>query len=97
MSIFPLKNTYRKIIFKYSQTLGKIAFNYAKNAKNLDVNDVDMLCSCEDSRLKDDFHKLVIMDNLDILNDTLISNFKQWSKFRHTKLNKIINNKYIIQ
>ena len=84
ISCFPIKETYPKISFKYSQTLGSMVFNYAKFSKELRIEDVEQYdCECENSVFKDDFHNHVVTGDINVLGDNdLINIFKFGSKFR---------------
>ena len=84
ISCFPLKETYPKVSFKYSQTLGSIAFNYAKFSKELLIENVDQyVCECENSIFKDEFHNHIVSGDINILeDDELINILKFGSKFR---------------
>lgn len=96
MSSFPVSNTYPKVSYKYSQTLGSIVFNYVKFTKELSFENVDnYYCACDNSIFKDEFHGHIITGNLNILQDNeLINIFKFGSKFRlipNLDLNKLNN------
>ena len=84
LSCFPVKETYPMISYRYSQTLGSIAFNYVKFSKNIKIDDVEQYrCECTGSIFKDEFHNHIVTGNLDILGDpSLIDIFKYGSKFR---------------
>ena len=84
VACFPIKETYPKISFRYSQTLGSMAFNYAKFAKEIVTEDLEQYsCECHNSIFKDEFHNHIVTGNLDILEDNeLIDIFKYGSKFR---------------
>ena len=84
VSSFPIKETYPKISFKYSQTLGSMVFNYTKFSKEIVIDNIDQYhCECEQSDFNDDFHNHIATGNLDVLGDqSLIDNFKFGSKFR---------------
>ena len=84
ISSFPLKETYPKISFRYTQTLGSMVFNYAKFSKELLIENVDQyVCECENSVFKDEFHNHIVSGNINILEDNeLINIFKFGSKFR---------------
>ena len=97
ISSFPLKETYPKISYKYSQTLGSMVFNYAKFSKELLIENVEQYeCECENSAFKDNFHNHIVTGNIELLRDIeLINIFKFGSKFRLIpKLNirKILTN-----
>ena len=96
-SSFPIKNTYPKVSYKYSQTLGSIVFNYVNFTKEINIENVDeYFCACDNSTFKDEFHGHIITGNLDILQDNELKNiFKFGSKFRlipNLDLNKICSN-----
>ena len=75
ISCFPIKETYPNISFRYSQTLGSMAFNYVKFTKEIKVEDVDQYhCACDNSSFKDEFHKHIVTGNLDILQDEELLN-----------------------
>ena len=84
VSCFPIKETYPKISFRYSQTLGSMVFNYAKFSKEIMIEDLEQYgCECNNSIFKDEFHNHIVTGNLDVLEDNeLISIFKYGSKFR---------------
>ena len=84
IACFPIKETYPKITFRYSQTLGSMAFNYAKFAKEILIEDLEQYsCECHNSIFKDEFHNHIVTGNLDVLDDNeLIDVFKFGSKFR---------------
>ena len=84
ISSFPIKETYPKISFKYSQTLGSMVFNYTKFSKEIVIDNIDQYhCECEQSDFNDDFHNHIATGNLDVLGDqSLIDIFKFGSKFR---------------
>ena len=101
MSCFPIKETYPKISFKYSQTLGSMVFNYAKFSKELHIENLEhYVCECNQSLFKDEFHNHIITGNLNVLEDNeLINIFNFGSKFRvipklniHNMMSSIINN-----
>ena len=84
ISCFPVDETYPKISFKYSQTVGSMVFNYAKFSKELHIEDVEQYdCECDNSVFKDDFHNHVVTGDINVLGDNdLINIFKFGSKFR---------------
>ena len=84
VACFPIKETYPKISFRYSQTLGSMAFNYAKFAKEILIEALEQYnCECDNSIFKDEFHNHIVTGNLNILEDNeLIDVFKYGSKFR---------------
>ena len=84
ISCFPIKETYPKISFRYSQTLGSMVFNYAKFSKEIVIEDLEQYnCECHNSIFKDEFHNHIVTGNLDVLeDDELINIFKFGSKFR---------------
>ena len=84
ISCFPVKDTYPIISFRYSQTLGSMAFNYVKFAKEMIIENVEQYhCECTNNLYKDEFHGHIVTGNLNILEDQdLISIFKYGSKFR---------------
>jgi len=85
-NIFPRKETYPKLSFKYSRTLGSISFNYAKFSKNLSTENIDNYpCNCNFSNFKDNTLNHVVTGNLEILDDPeLVNIFKYGSNFRLT-------------
>ena len=94
---FPVKETYPKLSFRYSQTIGAVAFNYSQFSKNVNVEDINNYpCSCEFSDFRDVVHNHVVTGNLDIIEDESIRNiFKYGSKFRlipTLDINKILEN-----
>ena len=90
---FPCKETYPKISFRYSQTLGSISFNYAKFSKNINTHDIEEYpCFCENSNFKDNNYNHIVTGNLEILEDPeMIDIFKYGSKFRLTPRLEIDN------
>ena len=97
VSCFPVRDTYPTISFRYSPTLGSIAFNYTKFSKELNMDNVEQYhCECINSIFKDDYHNHIVTGNLNILDDQeLISIFKYGSKFRiipRLNINDIITN-----
>ena len=90
---FPCKETYPKISFRYSQTLGSISFNYAKFSKNINTLDIEEYpCFCENSNFKDNNYNHIVTGNLEILEDPeMIDIFKYGSKFRLTPRLEIDN------
>ena len=97
LSCFPVKETYPKISYRYTQTLGSMSFNYVKFAKELIIENVEQYpCDCIDSIFKDEYHNHIVTGNLDILEDIeLINIFKYGSKFRsipRLNINEIIDN-----
>ena len=84
VSCFPIKETYPKISFRYSQTLGSMAFNYAKFSKDIRIENIEQYrCECHNSIFKDEFHNHIVTGNLNVLEDNeLIDIFKYGSKFR---------------
>ena len=84
ISCFPVKETYPIISFRYSQTLGSLAFNYVKFTKEMLIDNLDQYhCECTDSIFRDDFHNHIVTGDLNILEDQeLINIFRFGSKFR---------------
>ena len=84
VSCFPIKETYPKISFKYSQTLGSMAFNYAKFSKELHIENIEQYeCECDNSEFKDEFHNHIVTGNLNVMGDNeLVNIFNFGSKFR---------------
>ena len=90
---FPDKRTYPKISFKYSRTLGSMAYNYSQFSKNIRAENIEEYpCSCNSNPFKDVTHNHVITGNLDILDDDeLKAIFKFGSKFRFIPKFDIVN------
>ena len=86
VNTFPRKETYPKISFRYSPTLGSVSFNYAKFSKNLLAEDInDYPWYCYNSEFKDNTLNHVVTGSLEILEDPdLIAIFRYGSKFRLT-------------
>ena len=84
ISCFPLDETYPKISFKYSQTLGSMVFNYAKFSKELHIENLEQYeCECENNVFKDEFHNHIVTGDINVLEDNELKNiFKYGSKFR---------------
>ena len=96
ISSFPVKDTYPLISYRYSPTLGSIAFNYTKFAKEIVIENIEQYhCECNNSIYKDEYHNHIVSGNLNILGDQeLINIFKYGSKFRiipRLNINEIID------
>ena len=93
---FPSKETYPKITYKYTPTIGSVVFNYSKFSKEIQVDNIDNYpCTCTGSRFKDDFHDHIVTGNLDIIDDERIrSIFEFGTNYRlvpHLNIDKIMN------
>ena len=103
---FPVKDTYPKVSYRYSPTIGSNIFNYAMFSKEVRVGNINNYpCTCDTNRFKDNVHNHVVSGCLDIIEDNEIKSIFQFgSKFRlvpNLDVNKIIEdmnnslNKYI--
>ena len=106
INLFPVKETYPKVSFRYSPTIGSSIFNYVKFSKEVRVDDINNYpCTCNANRFKDAVHNHVVTGSLDIIDDIEIKSiFGYGSKFRlipNLDVNKILEdfnnslNKYI--
>ena len=84
VKVFPIKETYPKISYKYSRTLGSLVFNYTEFSKNIRVDNIEEYpCTCENNRFKDAVLNHVVTGDLDILEDLEMKLiFQKGSKFR---------------
>ena len=84
VSAFPSKNTYPKISYRYTPTIGSIVFNYSKFSKEILVENVENYpCTCADSRFKDNFHDHIVTGSLDIIeNEQIRSIFQFGTNYR---------------
>ena len=70
VNLFPIKETYPKVSFRYSPTIGSFIFNYVKFSKEVRVDNINNYpCTCETNRFKDAVHNHVVTGSLDIIDD----------------------------
>ena len=79
ISSFPLKETYPKISYKYSQTIGSMIFNYAKFSKELLIENLEQYeCECENNIFKDEFHNHIVTGTINVVEDSELINILKY-------------------